>query len=71
MKLARFTADGRTSIGIIHRNQVIEIARLDPGAPHTIRELLAAGVAGRARIACAISRASSGPPPRLGTSAPV
>ena len=62
MKLARFTADGRTSIGIIHRNQVIEIARLDPGAPHTIRELLAAGVAGRARIAAALEADPTGTP---------
>lgn len=62
MKLARFTADGRTSIGAIHGDQVIEIAKLDPGAPGTIRGLLAAGAAGRARIAAALEANTTGTP---------
>jgi 2-keto-4-pentenoate hydratase/2-oxohepta-3-ene-1,7-dioic acid hydratase in catechol pathway len=62
MKLARFTADGRTSIGVIHRDQVIEITKLDPAAPRTIRELLALGVAGRVRIAAALEANPTGTP---------
>lgn len=60
MKLARFTVDGHTTIGAVHGDQVIEIAKLDPSAPRTIRELLAAGVAGRGRIAEALRHAPVG-----------
>jgi hypothetical protein len=51
MKLARYTVDGRTTIGAIRGDQVVDIDRLDPAAPRTIRELLALGVAARQRIA--------------------
>jgi len=54
MKLARYSVDGRTTIGVVQDNQVIDIDRLDPAAPKTIRELLALGVAGRERIAHAL-----------------
>jgi 2-keto-4-pentenoate hydratase/2-oxohepta-3-ene-1,7-dioic acid hydratase in catechol pathway len=62
MKLARFTVNGHTTIGAVHGDQVIEVAKLDPSAPTTIRELLAAGVAGRQRIAEALRDAPSGHP---------
>lgn len=62
MKLARYTVDGRTTIGAVHRNQVIEIAALDPAAPRTIRELLAVGPTGRARIAKALLANPEGVP---------
>lgn len=62
MKLARYAFDGRTTIGAVQNDEVIEIATLDPEAPRTIRELLAAGVAGRARIAAALQARPSGIP---------
>jgi len=62
MKLARYSFDGRTTIGAVLGDQVVEIALLDPGAPRTIRELLAAGVAGRARIAAALAAGPMGIP---------
>ena len=54
MKLARYSVAGRTAIGVVQGEQVIDIEALDPGAPKTIRELLALGVAGRRRIADAL-----------------
>lgn len=54
MKLARYTIDGRTTIGVVQGDQVIDIDRLDPAAPKTIGELLALGIEGRRRIADAL-----------------
>src|SRR5690349_18077005 len=54
MKLARYSVAGRTAIGVVQGDQVIDIEALDPAAPKTIRELLARGVAGRRRIADAL-----------------
>jgi len=62
MKLARFTVNGHTTIGAVLGDQVVEIAKLDPSAPTTIRELLAAGVAGRSRIAEALLSVPVGHP---------
>ena len=60
MKLARFTVDGRTAVGVVHADQVIDITQLDPTAPQTIRALLAVGVAGRQRIADALRHPPAG-----------
>jgi len=54
MKLARYTFNGHTTIGVVQADQVIDIEQLDPEAPRTIRELLALGVAGRQRIAAGL-----------------
>jgi 2-keto-4-pentenoate hydratase/2-oxohepta-3-ene-1,7-dioic acid hydratase in catechol pathway len=54
MKLARFTVNQITQIGVVHGDQVIEISKLDPSAPATIRELLALGPQGRQAIAAAL-----------------
>jgi 2-keto-4-pentenoate hydratase/2-oxohepta-3-ene-1,7-dioic acid hydratase in catechol pathway len=54
MKLARFTVNGVTQVGVVVGDQVIEVSRLDPAAPTTMRGLLAAGVAGRAGLAAAL-----------------
>jgi 2-keto-4-pentenoate hydratase/2-oxohepta-3-ene-1,7-dioic acid hydratase in catechol pathway len=62
MKLARYTHHGRTTIGAVVDDQVIEIATLDPAAPRTIRELLAAGPADRTRIVEALKAALRGTP---------
>jgi 2-keto-4-pentenoate hydratase/2-oxohepta-3-ene-1,7-dioic acid hydratase in catechol pathway len=62
MKLARYTVDGRTTIGAIRGDQVVDIDRLDPAAPRTIRELLALGVAARQRIADLVRNAPGGHP---------
>lgn len=60
MKLARYTVDGRTTIGVVHGDQVIDVERLDPDAPKTIRELLALGLTGRQRIADALRNPPAG-----------
>ena len=60
MKLARFTVNGVTRSGAVLGDQVIDIAELDPTAPQTIRELLAAGPAGRQRIAQALRNPPAG-----------
>jgi 2-keto-4-pentenoate hydratase/2-oxohepta-3-ene-1,7-dioic acid hydratase in catechol pathway len=60
MKLARYSVDGRTTIGVVHGDQVIDLDRLDPSAPKTIRELLALGAAARARIAEALRKPPAG-----------
>ncbi|CAM5786663.1 fumarylacetoacetate hydrolase family protein [Ottowia pentelensis] len=62
MKLARYTIDGHTTIGAVVNDRVIEIATLAPAAPKTIRELLALGPAGRARIAHALETDPKGTP---------
>lgn len=62
MKLARFTINGTTTIGVVHGDQVIEVAKLDPTAPHTIRELLVVGTQGRQRIADALRNPPAGHP---------
>lgn len=43
MKLARYTMNDRTVIGVIQGNQIVELARVLPSAPASIREVLAAG----------------------------
>ena len=62
MKLARYTVDGRSRIGVVQADHVVDIAQLDPAAPTTLRELLALGVAGRRRIADALRDRPSGRP---------
>jgi 2-keto-4-pentenoate hydratase/2-oxohepta-3-ene-1,7-dioic acid hydratase in catechol pathway len=61
MKLARYTFEGRTTIGLLHDDRLHEIAGLVPEAPHTIREVLAAGAPLRARIAEALRSRASAP----------
>ncbi len=43
MKLARFTINGTTTIGIVTNHRIIALERVLPRAPATIREVLAAG----------------------------
>lgn len=43
MKLARYTLDSRTYIGVAVNDRLIELSRVLPGAPSTIREVLAEG----------------------------
>jgi len=62
MKLARYRVAGRTAIGVVQGDQVIDIDALDPAAPGTIRELLALGVEGRRRIADALRDRPAGHP---------
>ncbi len=62
MKLARYTVDGFTTIGVVQADQVFDLHRLDPSAPATIRELLALGTAGRQRIADALREPAAGRP---------
>ncbi len=45
MKLVTFSCRGRTSIGKIHGDQVIDLAAADASLPTTMRELLAGGPA--------------------------
>ena len=62
MKLARYSVDGRTTIGVVQADEVFDIDRLDPTAPRTIRDLLALGVAGRRRIEDALRARPAGRP---------
>jgi 2-keto-4-pentenoate hydratase/2-oxohepta-3-ene-1,7-dioic acid hydratase in catechol pathway len=62
MKLARYTHDGRTRIGVVVGQQVIDLHRIAPSAPATIREVLAAGPALREAIASALVNAPPGLP---------
>jgi len=60
MKLARYTHDGQTSIGVVCGDSVVELARILPGAPATIRAVLAAGPALLEQIAAALPTAGPG-----------
>ena len=62
MKLARYTHDGRTRIGVVVGQQVIDLQLLLPSAPATIREVLAAGRPLREAIAGALAGAPQGLP---------
>jgi 2-keto-4-pentenoate hydratase/2-oxohepta-3-ene-1,7-dioic acid hydratase in catechol pathway len=62
MKLARYTHDGHTRIGVVVGPQVIDLCRLVPSAPATIREVLAAGAPLRELIAAALKDAPQGLP---------
>lgn len=60
MKLARYTHDGQTAIGVVVDQQVFDLRQLVPSAPSTIREVLAAGAPLRATISNALKEAASG-----------
>lgn len=62
MKLARYTTGGRTTIGIIAGDRIIELSKLLPEAPASIRELLAAGAPMLERIRSQLPRAQAGVP---------
>lgn len=60
MKLARFTFNGKTSIGIVQGDTIVELHRVLPTAPHTVAEILAGGVELRAAITQALASAPKG-----------
>ncbi|MDO8904827.1 fumarylacetoacetate hydrolase family protein [Hydrogenophaga sp.] len=60
MKLARFTVDGSTAIGVVRGDRVVELASVLPEAPSTIREVLKAGPALLRRIEGALHLAPFG-----------
>jgi 2-keto-4-pentenoate hydratase/2-oxohepta-3-ene-1,7-dioic acid hydratase in catechol pathway len=62
MKLARYTHDGRTRIGVVDGRKVIDLEGLLPSAPATIREVLSAGRPLREAIAGALVGAPQGLP---------
>ncbi|WP_179402175.1 fumarylacetoacetate hydrolase family protein [Burkholderia guangdongensis] len=62
MKLARYTYRGATTIGAIANERVVPLAMLDPIAPTTIREVLAAGPALIERLAGKLVGATGGVP---------
>jgi 2-keto-4-pentenoate hydratase/2-oxohepta-3-ene-1,7-dioic acid hydratase in catechol pathway len=62
MKIARYTVDGHTTIGVVNANQVFDIDRLDASAPKSIRELLALGAAGLQGIEQAMRAPPAGRP---------
>ena len=45
MKLVTFSCHGKTSIGKVVGNQVVDLCASVPGLPATMRELLAGGAA--------------------------
>lgn len=60
MKLARFTLNGTTTIGVVTNNRIIELERVLLSAPATIREVLAAGPSLLKQIAEALPTAVGG-----------
>lgn len=56
MKLARYTFDARTGLGAVLDDRIIPLTLLDPAAPATIREILAAGPALIQRLNQALAR---------------
>jgi 2-keto-4-pentenoate hydratase/2-oxohepta-3-ene-1,7-dioic acid hydratase in catechol pathway len=62
MKLARYTIGSRTLIGVVLADRVIELAALLPGAPGSIREVLAGGPELLQKIAASLPRAGAGVP---------
>jgi 2-keto-4-pentenoate hydratase/2-oxohepta-3-ene-1,7-dioic acid hydratase in catechol pathway len=60
MKLARFTVDGATHIGVIDGDRVIRISDLDPSAPASIAGILAAGGAQIQRLRAALAAGRRG-----------
>jgi 2-keto-4-pentenoate hydratase/2-oxohepta-3-ene-1,7-dioic acid hydratase in catechol pathway len=62
MKLARFTVDGSTHVGVIHQGTLLKVSDLDSTAPTTIRALLAQGPQALARLARAAAAAAPGHP---------
>ena len=62
MKLARYTHDGRTRIGVVADQKVIDLQRLLPSAPVTIRAVLAAGRPLLEAISSALAEAPEGLP---------
>ncbi len=62
MKLARFTVLGATAIGVVVKDRVIALSRILPGAPSTIREVLAAGPSLLKQIEAGLPAAGAGYP---------
>lgn len=60
MKLARYSIDGTTRIGVVRADRVIPLSELLPRAPATIREVLAAGPSMLRAIALALPEAGAG-----------
>lgn len=60
MKLARFTVQNKTAIGIVQGDRVVELSNVLPNAPATIREVLAAGPELLQKIKFALDAAPAG-----------
>jgi len=56
MKLARFTRDDRTTIGLVRDGRVFELSQLLPDAPSNLVEVLAGGATLHQRINAALDR---------------
>lgn len=62
MKLARFTVNGQTSIGLVQADTVVELNRVLSSAPESIQEVLAGGAELRSAINNALASAPQGHP---------
>ncbi|MFP3801211.1 fumarylacetoacetate hydrolase family protein [Paraburkholderia sp. SIMBA_027] len=62
MKLARYTYDGVTTIGAVDGDRVVALKALDPSAPASIRDVLAAGPALLSRLEETLSDVKDGVP---------
>ncbi|MDV3100112.1 fumarylacetoacetate hydrolase family protein [Burkholderia cenocepacia] len=62
MKLARYTYDGVTTIGAVDGDRVVALKALDPSAPASIRDVLAAGPALLSRLEQMLRDARDGVP---------
>lgn len=62
MKLARYTYDGVTTIGAVDGDRVVALKALDPSAPASIRDVLAAGPALLSRLEQTLRDVNDGVP---------
>ena len=65
MKLARFTFNAHTSIGLARGNHIIELSKVLPSAPSTISGIFAGGAALRDQINAGLSNAPQRHPTTL------
>jgi 2-keto-4-pentenoate hydratase/2-oxohepta-3-ene-1,7-dioic acid hydratase in catechol pathway len=56
MKLARYSTQGATHIGVVADQRVVPLTLLDPSAPRSIREVLAAGPVLLEKLQAALAR---------------
>lgn len=71
MKLATFTAHGRTRIGVVEHGRIADVVAADPDLPADMTDLLRLGGTGRARLAAALERAPRLPLGEVRLDAPV
>lgn len=62
MRIARFSYNNTTTIGVVKGDRVVELSRILPGAPDRVRDVLAGGRDLLARIEAGLAQAGDGHP---------